>query len=71
MASVQELRVETGKIFVCTGIRITPIIKRRSLNEISLLFVSLIRAVSAMGRKFSFKGQVISQSYRIILTPGS
>ena len=46
-------------------------IKRRSLNEISLLFVSLIRAVSAMGRKFSFKGQVISQSYRIILTPSS
>jgi|GEM_PF-2231351 hypothetical protein len=48
---------------------ITPkIIKRRSLTEISLLFVLPIRAVSAVGRKFSFKGQVISQSYRIILT---
>ncbi|MBD2528946.1 hypothetical protein H6G97_04920 [Nostoc flagelliforme FACHB-838] len=50
---------------------ITPTIKRRSLNEISLLFVSPIRVVSAVGRKSNFKGQVISQSYRIILTPGS
>ncbi len=49
----------------------TPASKGGSLNEISFLFVSPIRNLSAVGRKSGFKGQVISQSYRIILTPGS
>ena len=41
IASVQELEVRSRDAInrVCTGVRITPMIKRRSLNEISLLFV--------------------------------
>ncbi len=53
------------------GVQMTPKIKGWSFNEINLLVVSPIRGVSAVGRKSSFKGQVVSQSYRIILTPRS
>jgi hypothetical protein len=42
------------------GVQMTPKIKGWSFNEINLLVVSPIRGVSAVGRKSSFKGQVIS-----------
>ncbi|MCC5647918.1 hypothetical protein LC607_34450 [Nostoc sp. CHAB 5824] len=56
---------------ICTGVKMTPTIKGWGLDEISLLFVLSIRDVNLVGRESGFKRQVISQSYRIILTPGS